>query len=99
MIFEGEVRFRNDGSTNFSADKVIIDFSVEGEIKSIQIMGNVSMTGVGVTISSKNAFSNDFERYVDFTGDISVFPAGVISKIRPGKLRYYFKSGEIQLQD
>lgn len=75
-IFEGDVDFKYvkpDGVLSFHSDKLVASVVKQTQmLKRVEMFGKVSMEKGEWTIYSNEAFSDDLNAYVDFSGDVTV---------------------------
>jgi hypothetical protein len=75
-IFEGDVDFKyvkQEGVLSFHSDKLIAYVVKQTQmLKRVEMFGEVSMQKGEWLIHSKEAFSDNLNAYVDFSGDVTV---------------------------
>jgi hypothetical protein len=75
-IFEGDVDFKyvkQEGVLSFHSDKLIAYVLTQTQmLKRVEMFGEVSMQKGEWRIHSKEAFSDNLNAYVDFSGDVTV---------------------------
>lgn len=98
IVFKGSVVLRRDGLPTFYANEVKMEISDDRKLESVRMIGKVSMEGIGVMIHSERAFSDNFDLYVDFLENITITLKGG-KELKPKKLRYSFKTGNLSMED
>jgi hypothetical protein len=75
-IFEGDVDFKYlkpQGTLSFHSDKLVTYVSRQTHmLRRVEMVGKVSMQQGEWSIYSKEAFSDNLNAYVDFSGDVTV---------------------------
>ena len=89
IIFKGDVRYNyRNKRVALYGDKMILRFKMESRLKYFQMLGNVKMEKGKVYVSSKEAYSENLNKYVDFFGNVTFSTNG--SSIKVDKIRYSF---------
>ena len=98
IIFKGDVRYndRNKRVTLYG-DKMILRFKMESRLKYFQMLGNVKMEKGKVFVSSKEAYSENLNKYVDFFENVTFSTNG--SSIKVDKIRYSFTTGTFSVPE